>query len=107
MDVSQVRIKVKTEILRNISNEVITKTVRTRDAVNQINSIICSTNLYWEGEGQRQAKMVYEQKGQMIDKVFQDIYSAITDLQKIAGVYEENEKLVKDYSGALLGDVIH
>ena len=103
---SDIRIKVTTEVLSSVSTEVTQKINKVQKAFDEVDSVIRSMTSYWEGNGQTQCNQYYQIRQDDYDRILRDFKTHIENLQLIAGGYQEVEIKNTEHSGVLLADVI-
>ncbi|MBQ0027957.1 MAG: hypothetical protein KBS96_05075 [Lachnospiraceae bacterium] len=105
-DIGSVKLKVKSEVLKDVSFEVETKVAKVRNAYERLDGIIRSTGSYWEGDGRVSMYNAYDIRQDDYERMFISIMNHVKNLQEIAGVYELTESTIVSAESMLPGDVI-
>ena len=71
-----------------------------------VSSAVSGTSSYWVGDAGDAYRAVYEERKPEIEEIFKRLSEFVTDLEKIAGVYEETESAVTEIAEDLPADVI-
>lgn len=103
---SRMRIKVSTEALRRASVETNQEIDRVQNLFNNLEEVIKSSSLYWEGEGQQAYSHSFIEKKQYIDTALKRFRENVTDLREMAGIYHEAEQQAKEHAQMLSSDII-
>lgn len=103
---SAMTIKVTTEALRSASTDADEKIRAVQRAFDEIGQVVSSSRTYWEGEGQNAYLSTYRRKKEHIDTALARFHENVTDLQQMAGIYEEAENQSKEQTQSLSADVI-
>lgn len=99
-------IKVTPEQLEMVSTEVLEKVRGTEMAFENMSSIIENSCLHWESDANTKMREIYEIRKDDYARIFREIRQHILNLQTIAGVYKEVEKVNADFSADLPADLI-
>lgn len=106
MDAADVTVKVSTETMRSVSNEVLSNLRTTRLAIESLDNILKTTGAYWEGDGQDAQVRAYVSKESDIEHIINEMSTHVSNIKEIAGVYDTYESGAVQMSGMLSGDVI-
>lgn len=101
-----VTIKVKTERLVEVSSSVSGQIRKTRNAFEAIERMVQASGGYWDGKGHDAFLNAYRKKLSVIDESLVRFQENVTDLQQIAGIYEETERDLTDNTASLPNDLI-
>ena len=99
-------IKVNTETLKSQSNEVNGVINNFRNYFESIKSTVSGSSNYWEGEAAEVHRRMYsdiEQEGETILRRWQE---HVTDLEQMAGVYDQAENEASEFSGGQPDNVL-
>ena len=99
-------IKVKTERLVEVSSSVSGQIRKTRSAFEAIEKMVQATGGYWDGKGHDAFLSAYRKKLSVINESLVRFQENVTDLQQIAGIYEEAERDAADKASTLPNDLI-
>lgn len=99
-------LKVKTEELVSVSNEVESQISAMRQRFDQVAEIVNRSSSYWEGEGQIAYVQEHRSRCDAIETALRRFSENITDLRMIAGVYTAVEAQAVELANVLSGDVI-
>jgi uncharacterized protein YukE len=105
-DASGIYLKVKTERLMEVSNEVSQQIRDMQTRLDQIGEIVGRSNSYWEADGQTAYISSYQSEKESIEEALQRFRDNVTNLQTIAGVYAETERAAVELTETLSSDVI-
>ncbi|MCC8168719.1 MAG: WXG100 family type VII secretion target [Clostridiales bacterium] len=72
----------------------------------EIEAAVSGTSAYWVGDAGDAHRAAYEERLPEIEEIFKRLSEFVTDLEQIAGVYEETEKAVTEIAEDLPADVI-
>lgn len=103
---SDFRIKVTTETLVSVSQDVIQKVNKVQKAFDEIDSIVRGTASYWDGDGHAECNKYFEVRKDDYDRILRELKTHVENLQLIAGGYKEVEEKTTSYSGMLPEDII-
>ena len=100
------QLRVTTEELLNASSEVRRMVSRMRNVFTEIGNVVRRSAGYWEGHGQESHVRSYNSKQDRIDMALRRFEENATDLEIMAGVYEQAERVNADLPSQLPTDVI-
>ena len=100
------RILVETDALL-IESDIVNRSVRNVSRnFERIGEIVNSVSNYWEGEGAEAHKNAYRQKADKVDEVCNRFIEHVIELQQMAGIYENAERMNESEADALPSDAI-
>lgn len=94
-------IRVKTEQLVSIANNVETKIQRLEQVFSDIDQTVSTSRQYWEGDGASAFLTAYQSKQDAVQTAFRRFRENVQDLQEIAGVYSQAEQAAVQENAAL------
>lgn len=100
------KIKVSTEALIAAASEASAQISRVSAEFDEIDRTVKNSSSYWEGEGHDAYLGSYSRRIDRIQNALNRFKEHITDLEQIAGVYEETETEVMESTDPLPMDVI-
>lgn len=100
------RLRVKTEELLIVADEVANQIRTLRQQTSEIDHIIERSSIYWEGNGQTSYSQAYRSKRDMMEEALHQFSENVTDLRTIAGVYTSTEQAAAETADSLACDVI-
>ena len=100
------RLLVETDALRIESDIVNGSVTRVSRTFEEFGNIVNHASSYWEGDGAEAHKNAYWQKADKIEEVSKRFHEHVVELQQMAGVYENAERLNESEANALPSDVI-
>lgn len=103
---SGIRIKVKTEELQLVANEVEEQIKRLKQKLETVDDVVKRSSAYWEGEGQSAYIQTYHKKSESVENTLKAFSDHIANLRIMAGVYEAAEESAVETVNALSSDVI-
>ncbi len=103
---TDVVIKVSTKKLLDTSGQVEAKIQRLEKTMGDLEKLVNSCKSYWDGESRTAYIAAYRDKADIMAQAFKRFRENVTDLQIIAGVYEETEKAAVERSQELRVDLI-
>lgn len=103
---SEILFKVKTEVLRQQSTSIDRKVKNIKRRFDDMQRIINASSAYWEGEACNIHMSSYMEFQDEIFEIIARLEEHVTDIEKMAGIYEEAEHKVKDIIEDLPKDVI-
>lgn len=103
---SSITLKVKPAELKKKSSEITQKINSIEKDINQIDKLITGTKKYWQGDASDKHIQTYVKMKDDLSKIIKRLREHPTDLEKMAGVYEEVESTVSQLSTALPTDVV-
>ena len=102
----QVNIKVNTAKLVEVSGNVSAQISRTKTAFDAIDKLVQASGGYWDGGGHEAFLSAYRRRLSAINESLERFGENVTDLQQIAGIYEEAERDAADKAATLPNDLI-
>lgn len=103
---SQVAFRVTTDVLRETSGTIGQKAENIEQYLNDMQEEVQMTSAYWEGEGGEICRNAFYEFRTRIETLVSRLREHVTDLEKIAGIYEENEKQAQQQADVLPDNVI-
>jgi len=104
MDISS--LKVSTEELKAQSGEVTNFIQVLQDRLESIEHNIQETMCYWEGEANEAAIVQYKARKNELNDIIHRFREHVTDLEQIAGVYEQTEQTAEKIASGLPSNII-
>ena len=101
-----VQIIVRSEVLVQESEEVLSMISRLNSRFNSMKTRIRNTGQYWRGEAGDQHRRAFTEYEYEMEEVLRRFREHAEDLKKIAGVYESGEKESQSQAAALGTDII-
>jgi len=89
---SDYKLKVTTEVLREVASEVYENVSNTRSAFDEIRNIVNSSRSHWEGYGNEAYLKSFFRKTDRINEALRRFTENASDLEKMAGIYESVER---------------
>lgn len=102
----QVRIRVETSVLEERADFAEQKIQCVQSHFEKIDQIVKNSKNYWEGDANDAHIREFQEYQDDIDEILARFRENVTDLRKIAGVYQEAEKAAAEISSDLPMDVI-
>lgn len=100
------RLLVETDALR-IESDIVNRSIHNVSrSFEEFGNIVNSVSRYWEGEGAEAHKNAYRQKADRIDEVRNRFQEHVIELQQMAGIYENAERMNESEANALPSDAI-
>ena len=99
-------LKVQPDRLVSASSDVEAKIRQLEQVFQAMDRTVSSASSYWEGEGVTAHIAAYRRKTEAVQTAFRRFRENVTDLQMMAGIYEEAEAAITDTAGLLPTDVI-
>ena len=99
-------IKVRTEELIAKADEVSRKVGDMQTAIDDAETLLGKTSSYWVGDAGDKKRSDFVKKKKIVDEVINRFREYPTDLLKMAGLYEEAEKVNTDRPAGLPNDFI-
>ena len=103
---SDYKLKVSTDVLREVASEVYENISNTRSAFDEIRNIVSSSRSHWEGNGNEAYINSFLRKTDRINEALRRFTENASDLEKMAGVYEAVERENTSITGGLPQNVI-
>lgn len=103
---SDMKIRVTTQELKNRADEVKTKTANLKAAVEATEKLIAGTSSYWLGKAGDKKRKDFTKRKEMTTDMIGRVGEYTTDLLHMAGIYEDTEKSVAELPASLAADVI-
>ena len=100
------RIRVKTTVLEQRADAVEKQIHNVRNGFDKIRQIVNASTGYWEGKAHEAHRREFREYQDDIEESLMRFQENVTDLRKIAGIYQENEKAVTEISKNLPVDII-
>lgn len=94
-------ITVSTEELRNQSSVVKTKLEQMRASFDDLYQSIQGTSAYWTGEAADAHRAMYQSMIARVDEILARYQEHVTDLQMMAGIYEQSEQVAQSAADSL------
>ncbi len=101
-----IRIKVDTAVLEARADKATKQIRKVENYFDSIGETVNRSASYWEGEAGEAHRREYTEYLEDVKESLNRFRENITDLQKIAGIYRENEKKVTEIGSELPADVI-
>ena len=95
------QITVTTDELRNQSSVVKTKLEEMRGRFDDLEQLIRGTSSYWTGEAAENHRAMYQTRKANIEEILARYQEHVTDLQVMAGVYEQGEQAAQNAADSL------
>lgn len=102
----QMRIKVDTAVLAGRADTAEKKINEVRERFERIQEVVNRSRNYWEGKASDAHRREYQEYRDEIAEILSRFQENVTDLRKIAGVYEESERAIETLAQDLPIDVI-
>ena len=99
-------LKVKPDELKKKSGDITNKIKDIESEFNEIQQLVYGTRKYWEGNASTQHIKNYDNIKDDIKKIIKRLKEHPTDLEKMAGVYEQVEQVASQLASALPSDVL-
>ena len=103
---ADIQLKVSPQELKSKSGEIEKQIAYVEPNLNSINDVIKSTKSYWEGEAGDQYRKFLKDNDSEIQKILKRMKEHPTDLQKMAGVYDEAERKARQLAEGLSDQII-
>lgn len=103
---SDIQVKVTTEVLQNVSADVTKKIAEVKNAFTELETIVQNSTSYWEGGGNDEFRQAYEIRKDDYSDILNSFEEHISNLLTIAGVYQQTENKVEELAQALPVDII-
>ncbi len=103
---SQITVKVSTQELKNASTAVKSGLDGLKKIFGELETTVNRTKSYWEGEAADQHRNKYTEQKDKIEEALARIAEQVTDLEQMAGIYEDAERSASQLSSSLPSDVI-
>jgi WXG100 family type VII secretion target len=100
------RIRVKTEELAAIADEVENQISSMRRQLDVVGNIVNKSTGYWEGEGQNAYMERYRSKSDEVENALKRFSDDVVNLRTIAGIYVTTEEAATEAANSLSSDVI-
>lgn len=94
-------IKVNSEVLKAQSTEVNGAINNLRNYFESIKSTVNNSRSYWEGEAAEVHRRMYADIESEVETILRRWQEHVTDLQQMAGVYEQVENAASEAAGSL------
>lgn len=102
----EMTVKVTTETLVRISDDVEQKIGRVQNAFEELESVVQRSSAYWEGMGQSSFYQAYQIRKDDYAKILTSFKEHIVNLRQMAGVYQKAESDAADISQKMLTAII-
>lgn len=102
----EITVKVTTETLVSVSDDVEQKIAKVQNAFEQLESVVQGSVSYWEGMGQSSFYQAYQIRRDDYTKILLSFQENIADLKKMAGVYQKAESDAVEISQKMLTAII-
>ena len=103
---NNIEIKVSTDRLKEVAGDVNTQIDRAGNAFSAIEQTVKSASSYWEGEGHNAQFNAYFRRLEQIQVALRRFRENVTDLEKIAGIYEATEAEATELTSSLPNNII-
>ena len=101
-----IEIKVSTDRLKEVAGDVNTQIDRAGNAFSAIEQTVKAASSYWEGEGHNAQFNAYFRRLEQIQVALRRFRENVTDLEKIAGIYEATEAEATELTSSLPNNII-
>lgn len=102
----QMRIKVETAVLSARADAAEQKIQAVRNRFDKIGETVANSQNYWEGEGNDAHRREYQEYQDEIGEALSRFQENVTDLRRIAGIYQDAITQTGQLSQDLPADVI-
>lgn len=102
----QIRIKVATNVLAERANSAEQKINDVRTRFERMSQIVQNSRNYWEGDANNAHRREFQEYWDDIEEALARFMENVTDLRKIANIYQEAENETENLSQNLPWDVI-
>ncbi|MDE5778007.1 MAG: WXG100 family type VII secretion target [Lachnospiraceae bacterium] len=103
---SSIMLKVKPDVLISKSDEI-RQSIKVIDKnFKEIDKLITGTKNYWQGDASDTHVQQYQRMKEDFDTIVKRLMEHPTDLEKMAGVYQEVEEAIEQMATSLPTDVI-
>lgn len=102
----RITIKVEPKVLKCISSDVLAKINKAESTFREIDNVVNRSYSYWEGSGHDGMNRLHISRRDDYQKILRELKVHIQNLQQIAGVYEQTEKISTQVSMSLDANVI-
>ena len=99
-------LKVKPDELKKKSTEISNKISSIETDFGKIEQLVLGTRQYWEGDASTQHIKNYNKIKDDIKKIVKRLKEHPTDLEEMAGIYEQTEMAAKQLASMLPTDVL-
>ncbi len=102
----QMRIRVATPVLAERADSAQQKILDVRNRFERMREVVQNSRSYWEGDANEAHRREFEEYQEDVQEALARFMENVTDLRKIANIYQEAESEVHNISQDLPLDVI-
>jgi len=102
----QMRIRVATQVLAERADSAQQKILDVRNRFERMKEVVQNSRGYWEGDANEAHRREFQEYQDDIQEALSRFMENVTDLRKIANIYQEAESEVQNISQDLPLDVI-
>lgn len=101
-----ITLKVKPEVLKNKAQSITADINTIEGDINKLTDTIIGTRKYWQGDASDKHTNNYNELKDDLTRIIKRLKEHPTDLEKMAGIYEDTEKKLQETISALPVDAI-